>query len=132
MHLRRQGDRRAAIVVPTSVKLEPLRKVDLMDGVCTPLRLPKSPEYAPGIKRIRPCVPFISAAITRHVRYKQTMQQHLKEGTKCCGKRVVDCTSSCAARSLRSRATAAAKEQHGYTTTQKKDLFSLTMSLLCK
>lgn len=91
-----------------------------MDGICTPLRLPKSPEYAPGIKRIRPCVPFISAATTRHARYKQTMQQHLKEAQTVAEKGVVDCTSSCAARSLRSRATAAAKGQHGYTTTQKK------------
>jgi hypothetical protein len=48
------------------------------------------------------------------------MQQHLKEAQTVAEKGVVDCTSSCAARSLRSRATAAAKGQHGYTTTQKK------------
>jgi len=83
---------RAAIVVSTFVKLEPLRKVDLMDGIFAPVLVPVFPEYIPGIKQVLPWVPFISTVITR--------------------KRVIACTSSYAARSLRLRATAVAKGQH--------------------
>lgn len=75
-HLCGQGDRRAAMVVPAFVKLEPLREVDLRNVIFAPFLFPVFPEYIPGIKWTVPPVPLLAAVRTSQAQCEWTAQHY--------------------------------------------------------